>query len=210
MDFRKINNPKRVSSDFLKKLAQTKPSGSYLAQDKWDGWRRPLIKENGVIRFANKGGEQARREMPSDLTEELSALLKNVDNVGLDTEWVGPRNKDAINATLGKNHNCIVVHDLHYLNGLWIGNQPASTRFANLTTLLELAKASCNAPRINLVRCWSKDWDKMFEDSKLNPLLEGVVIKDSSSLLGYPWMSGEDNIGWFKVKWRDIHEASNF
>jgi len=204
---RGINNPKRVSLDFLKSLCQTDAPGSRLAQEKWDGWRRPAYKIDGKWVFQSKsGGEEARKPLPPDLAAELAGLFPDSDNLALDMEWIGPRNKDAIKDRFGANYNGFRVFDLLYLNGLWLGDAPFSQRFQNLKTILTLAKAKHDAPHIELVKTVDTGWDKFYEECARDPLLEGVVVKKASSKL----VQDGDNPQWVKVKYRDIHEATAF
>ena len=53
-------------------------------------------------------------------------------------------------------------------------------------------------------------WVEMFEGSKQDWLTEGIVLRESDSPLIGNNTSSKDNPCWLKVKWRDIHEATNY
>ena len=204
------NNPVRITWDRLKELAgKESEAGRRKAQDKHDGWRRPAYKISGTWTLQSKGtGKQAAIAVPPDLMRELADLFFDFDNIAIDMEWVGPRNKDALRERYGREYHGLRIFDIMYLNGQWLGNMPLSERWANLVTIYELCRAKRPeaAKRILLVRTWDADWDKMFEETMKDPLLEGIVLKRSDSLL----YESSDNPYWFKVKYRDIHEATKF
>ena len=50
----------------------------------------------------------------------------------------------------------------------------------------------------------------MFEESKRHPEYEGVVVKRANSKLLGGFSRAEDNPCWWKVKYRDIKEATAF
>lgn len=203
------NNPVRITYDLLKELAGKEPAGKRKAQDKHDGWRRPAYKISGTWTLQSKGtGEQAAIPVPPDLMADLAELFIDLDNIAIDMEWVGPRNKDALRERYGCAYHGFRIFDIMYLNGQWLGNMPLSQRWDTLVTIYELcrAKRPHAARRIELVRTWDADWDKLFEETRKDPLLEGIVLKRSDS----PLVGSADNPYWFKVKYRDIHEPTKF
>jgi len=208
--FRGVNDPRRVSQDFLKRMAQEEVPGSWLGQLKDDGWRDQQYKDEGAWSYYVKGtGQQATILPPKDLREELEYLFRDQDNLALDAEWMGPRQVEEIKNRFGHHKHWFRVHDLLYWEGVWQGRVPYRQRLANLRTLLELcqAKAGMKATRIQLVQTWDHDWDKLFEEAKKDALVEGVVMKRADSLL---LPNGGDNPGWLKVKYRNIHEKTAF
>ena len=203
------NNPSRATWDLLKEVAAKEPPGLRMAQDKWDGWRRPAYKINGTWVFQSKGtGKQASIPLSVDLQQELSDLFLDLDNIAVDTEWLGMRNQGALYEAYGRGYQGLRLLDLLYVNGVWMGGLPCSQRYANLNTIYEVCRAKRPeaAKRITVVRSWDHDWDKMFEENKKNPLLEGIVLKRSDSQL----VGSEDNPYWWKIKYRDIHEPCKF
>ena len=50
----------------------------------------------------------------------------------------------------------------------------------------------------------------MFEESKKYPQYEGIVVKRATSTLLGGFARADDNPGWWKVKYRDIKEATAF
>jgi hypothetical protein len=203
------NNPVRITWDLLKELSGKEPAGKRKAQDKEDGWRRPGYKISGTWTLQSKGtGEQAAIAVPPGLMKDLADLFFDFDNIAIDMEWVGPRNKDALRERYGKDYHGFRLFDIMYLNGRWLGDMPLSERWDMLVTIYELCRAKRPeaARRITLVRTWDGDWDKMFEETRKDPLLEGIVLKRSDS----PLVGSSDNPYWFKVKYRDIHEPTKF
>ena len=202
--FMPVNNPLRVSHDCLLRMASEEVPGSWLAQDKWDGWRHQAYKDGGRwLHFSKGSGEQAKRMPPGWLLKQLYDLFADQDNIALDLEWMGPRCKDEIRIIHGPDWNGFVLIDLIWLNGTWLGHVPYSQRWANLGTIVSLAQQKAPAPNISVVRTVTEGWDKLFEESKKNPLLEGIVLKRANSLL----IHGDKNPLWRKVKWREIREA---
>ena len=208
MEFRVINNPVRVSQDFLKRLSDTSKPGEWIAQEKFDGWRRPAYKINGAWHFQSKtsGGEEGTTPLPPDLTRELSTLFGDVDNLAIDMEWIGRRCKDDLRVIYGAGYNGFRIFDLLFLEGQWQGATPLSQRLASLRTIYEVARSKNPAPRIELVESFDSGWDKLFEESKKNPLAEGVVLKKATSKL----VPRDDNPLWIKIKHRNIHEATKY
>lgn len=204
--FRPINNPRRISQDFLKKMTAEEVPGSWIAQPKYDGWRSQAYKADGKWTFYAKTGEPASKQPPDDLKAELAELFADQDGLALDMEWMGPRCAPELKNRYGPGYNGFRIFDLLYMNGLWLGNDPFSQRYANLKTVMELAKAKTEAPRILLTPAVDRDWDRMFEETKKDDLLEGVVLRRSKSKI----ILAEDNPQWYKAKYRNIHEKTLF
>jgi ATP-dependent DNA ligase len=205
--FRPINNPRRVSHEYLLRMAREEVPGSWLAQPKYDGWRCQGYKSGGQWSFYSKSGEPSLKLPPQDLLGELAGLFAGQDGVALDMEWMGPRCKDELRARYGHGgYNGFRVFDLLYLNGLWLGDDPFSQRYANLKTIMELSKAKFEAPRIELAPAVDRGWDELFEECKRDDLTEGIVLRRAASKL----VCREDNPFWLKVKWRSIHEKAQF
>jgi ATP-dependent DNA ligase len=210
MIFHIPNNPVRVTVDLLKRLSDTEPVGKRLAEDKWDGWRRRAYKIKGVWTLQAKanGGDEAKVDLPDYLMKDLAELFIDLDDIAIDMEWVGPRNKDALREAYGAGYNGLRLFDLLYINGQYIGGTPERQRYDSLKTIYELcrAKRPHAAKYIEMVRCWDHDWYAMFEENRRNPLLEGIVLKMADGKL----VNKADNPFWFKIKYRDIHEPTKF
>lgn len=205
--FRPMNNPCRVSRDFLRRMDQEEVPGSWLAQPKYDGWRCQGYKSDGRWTFYAKSGEPSGRLPPQDLRDELAALFADRDGMALDMEWVGPRCKDELRARYGAGgYDGFRAFDLLYLDGLWLGNDPFSRRYARLEAVMAQGKARVPAPRVELAPCADRGWDGMFEETTRDGLTEGVVLRRATSKI----VLGGDNPGWLKVKWRNVHEKTLF
>jgi ATP-dependent DNA ligase len=199
----------RVSEDFLRKMQDEKAPGTWIAQPKYDGWRRPAYKADGRWRFhAKRGtGDEAKRTPPPDVAAALDALALP-DGTALDAEWMGPR--DIYGKLAGRNY--LVVFDMPYHGGVWQGAVPFAERLASMTTLIALARAKAGkaAELVQVAPSADRGWHDYFAQQKQDPLTEGVVLKEACSLLVGDLQKARDNGGWYKVKYRDIHEATKF
>jgi len=207
--FRYPDDPVRISQDRLKKLSDTRKPGSLLAQLKFDGWRCPMYKIDGRWQFyAKREGTTERDKPPPDhLVRQLDALGLP-DGVAFDGEWMGPR--DVYRVLTGKHY--FVLFDMMYFDGQWQGDVPFSQRVANLKTLIGLhrGKAKGDTSLIEVAQTVDSNWNAMFEESKKNPLTEGIVLREADSwLIGDP-RAAKDNALWMKVKWRDIKEPAKY
>ena len=207
MLFRYPDDPRRISVEKLKTVEETEPAGSWLAQKKWDDWRKPAYKINGVWTFKSKHAKEARIIPPPDLVRELDAL-QLPDNTALDLGWVGRR--DVYETLNGRNF--LVLWDLLYWNDQWQGQVPYLQRWANLKTLVTLHKEKASIPtdRILLAETREKGFAEYFEEQKQDPLSEGIVLKRTISKLIGNASKAEDNPHWWKVKYRDIKEPTAF
>jgi len=215
MIFHVPNNPVRVTVDLLKRLSDTEPAGKRMAEDKHDGWRRRAYKIKGTwtLQAKSNGGDEAKMPLPPYLMKSLADLFLDLDDIAIDMEWVGPRNKDALREVYGPGPDGLEYHglrmfDILYVNGQYVGGLPERQRYDTLNTLFELCRAKRpeSAKYIEMVRCWDHDWYAMFEESKRNPTLEGIVLKMADGKL----VNKADNPFWFKIKYRDIHEPTKF
>lgn len=94
-----IDNPTRATLDTLKRLDKD-PPGTWLAQPKYDGWRRWYA--NGQWHSKHSTGP-ASRPMPKVLTDAFDGWHKALSDgyeehgrkqwagLGIDAEWIGPR-----------------------------------------------------------------------------------------------------------------------
>ena len=199
MIFHYPDNPVRATPVTLLQLEQKEP-GRYIGQLKWDGWRNIMYKESGKwVRHAKYDtGPQAKKPLPDALIAELNAL-NLPDGTGFDSEWMGGR----VVAGLGGRHYLILL-DLHYLEGVWQGDQPYEKRLKSLKKLIEGAKTTSKTatPNIELVQSSDLGLLALFEASKKNPLTEGIVAKARDSKLIGNQTQAVDNKHWVKVKWR--------
>lgn len=211
MKFRWPDDPNRISAQYLAQLDQD-PPGTFIAQPKYDGWRRPAyLFPDGWRFFAKRGtGEEAAKQPPDDLVKEF-ASLNWPPGVALDMEWVGPRCKDDLLRRYGsRDYNGFRIFDMLYMNGEWIGGMPFGERLRNLETIFSLASGGSVSERIFVAPWTDRGLVQFFEQSKQDPLLEGIVLKRAKSRLeGHP-TSAKKNPQWFKVKWRDIKEPALF
>lgn len=208
MLFRFPDDPNRISLDYLKQLEDETPQGELIGQIKSDGWRRPGYKINGVWKFfAKRGtGEEAAKTPPADLVHELASMAWP-DNVALDMEWMGPRCKDHLK---GQHH--FRIFDLLYVGGVWQGKIQFKERYAKLQAMVEEARRKGRGPsdRIVLVETRTSNLCEWFKEQKDDPLSEGLVVRRAGSGLVGNSRTNSTNPQWFKIKYRDIKEATLF
>jgi len=212
--WRPMHNPRRMPLDWLKAQAGgTEAAPTWLCQPKWDGWRRQAWKDGGRWRWYPKGdAEQESREVPRGVKDELEGMFAGQDGIAIDMEWVGPRCHDGLRAMGRPGWDGLVLLDLVYVNGLWLGRVPCHQRLANLRTMAALARGRAPAPRVEVVQTAYSGFEGFFEECKReNPVLEGVVMKRADSLLLPGDLDGRGQTHfWKKVKWRNDHEPAAF
>lgn len=195
------DNPNYAPASILFQLEREEP-GQHLAQFKWDGWRNQMYKENGVWTRHSKYdvGPQAKTPLPLSIIQQLDALALP-DGTAFDSEWMGKR---SVHLTGGR--QWLVLFDLLYLNGQWLGRLPFEQRHESLKTLFVTSKMACLTPTpdIEFAPIVDKDFYAMFELSKTMPLTEGIVVKGRNSLLHGKLTACEKNGQWQKIKWRDL------
>lgn len=208
IQFRFPDDPMRISSDYLKRLSDEKKPGTWIAQPKYDGWRRPAYKIDGKWTFfAKRGtGEESKRTPPPDISRALDAL-DLPDGTAFDAEWMGPRD---INGLL-KGRHYLVLFDLQYQAGEWLGAVPFEERLKRMRKMLHDAKYYVgDASFINVAPTVDSDWFKYYTEMTKDPLVEGIVLKEASGGLVGDYAKAKDNGSWYKVKYRDIHENTKF
>jgi hypothetical protein len=205
MPYMTPDNPHRQYLPWVREIEAEQP-GRWIAQRKRNGWRRPGYKL-GCWTFHSKyeTGEEAKAQPPLDLVAELESL-GIPDGTAFDMEWMGRRDTEYT-----KGQNWFEIFDLVYWNKRWQGDVPLKDRLANLKDLLYLCRAKAKmdgkmldaehiTPRIILMPVVEKNFVEFYEQQKLDPLSEGMVMKRlNSTLLG----NGRDNPFWLKIKYRE-------
>lgn len=206
MKWRYPDDPTRITRDYLCELNESQP-GTWLAQVKYDDWRRPAYRIGKDWNFGSKyGGAKAEIQPPPDLVRELDSMGWP-ENIALDMGWMGRRCKDVL-----RGKNMLVVFDMLYLNGAWQGGVPFRQRYDNLKTIFEVARAKAKGPTDRIVLADLQDGDlvKLFDAQKQDPLSEGLVLRRFDSLLIGNFRNREKNPLWKKIKYRDIHEPTGY
>ncbi len=195
--FRYPDSPILTGPAELMRIEREEP-GRHVAQFKWDGWRRPIYISDGKIELYSKHDFQAKKHPPRELIEEIKAL-GFPDGTAFDAEWMGLRETELLN---GRHY--MVLFDMLYFNGQWQGELSYDERYSNLKTLFELhkARAKVQTPNIILEPVREVGLLAMYEESKLNPLTEGIVIKRRASKLKGKFTGSAENPNWLKCKWR--------
>ena len=212
MRFRWPDDPNRISYEYLEELEKKYPGG-FIAQVKWDGWRRPAYRMPGGWQYFSKRGtgDEAAKQPPDD----LKAIFEGLDwpeGIAMDMEWIGPRAKEALEARygVGSGYHGFRIFDLLYMNGQWLGGMPFVDRLKNLETIFALATKGKQIERVQVTPWQDKDLCAMFKRTCQDQLLEGIVLRRArSKLVGHP-REATKNPQMFKVKYRDIKEPTLF
>jgi ATP-dependent DNA ligase len=197
------DDPVMVYETWLAKINREERN-EYVATVKYDGWRRFLY-WTGEITLLSKSrgaGEEARRALPDSLMDQVKALCAVMpEGTAFDAEWMGPR---------GGFEQELVVHDLLYSAGTWMGHLGYEKRHPLIGMLLKAANVSVIAPNIRVVEAWrGVDLEELFEKQKSDPRSEGLVLKR----VGVPLVQDDpfkicnkvlDNWGYTKIKYRDV------
>ena len=212
MKFRWPDDPNRISFERLQEIQEEYGPGAFIAQPKWDGWRRPAyFYPNGWKFYAKRGdGGEAKRQPPSDLVEEFKAM-NWPKGIALDMEWIGPRCVSELHERYGvKGYNGFHIFDILYIEGEWVGTMPFLERLKNLATIFALATKGEANERIQIVPHTDSEMVAMFQGAVQDPLLEGIVLRRArSKLVGHPTKASK-NPQMMKVKYRDIKEDTLF
>lgn len=199
--FRYPDNAVRISDVYLKEISAKYKPGTFLSQFKTDGWRCPVYRDGGEFKFYAKRGRTTERDKPPPEYLVKALLEMDIpDGCAFDAEWMGPRD---IKGILNGRHY-LILFDLMYHDGKWIGDQRFDKRFETLKSLIKPTEL------IQVAETRPSGWFEMFEESKQDWLNEGIILREADSKLeGHPNSPHEGNAT-FKVKWRDIHEATKF
>lgn len=193
MIFRWPDNPRRAYAEFLHEA--DKSNDKWFAFKKWDGWRRPAYNETDGWKFYAKAtkGEEAAAQPPPDMVDELRSLNLPA-GTALDQEWMGRR--------ANSGNHLFVVLDMLYWKDKWMGDVPLIDRLFLVQQCLSIAKSKGNAPRVVFAPFVTSDFCSYYEKQKGDPESEGVVIKRSNSKLVGGMHSCQDNLDWWKIKFR--------
>lgn len=204
------DDPVMVYETWLQKVNRD-PSerGKYVATPKFDGWRRFIYWEDGdrltLLSKARGKGDEARRELPSHLMDQLRALLSQCPRgMAWDTEWLGPR---------GGFDDCLVLHDFLYSANMWVGHLGYEKRHPLMERMMDAAGAASIAPLITVVPAYRDvDLEELYEAQKNDPRSEGLVLKEVGVPLKQTNISKVqakvvDNPCYVKIKYRDVSAA---
>lgn len=201
------DDPVMVSPDMWLPQVNREERSKWWATVKYDGWRR-FIYWTGELSLLSKSrgaGEEARRPLPSVLMDQLKSLCAVLpEGTAFDAEWLGPR---------GGFEDELIIHDLLYVDGVWMGHLGYERRHPLVAGLMATAKAGEIAPRIRVVEAWHDvDLEELFEAQRVNPKSEGLVLKR----VGVPLIQTDvfkiadkvrDNPNYVKIKYRDVSAA---
>lgn len=192
------DNPKLVSLDFLKRI-DADPPGTWIAQPKYDGWRRTAWNVNGrwIYQAKHKTGPAAR-PMPKWLQDEFESI-GFPKGTCIDMEWMGPR---------GHCSDMLYIFDMLQWDGFWSGRHSFGKRYVDLCSFL----SGCDRwpPARNTVRLaeifYNPGLCDRFLEQMQDDKSEGLVIRRADSGLVGGLNGCKDNPHWFKVKFSRVEE----
>jgi ATP-dependent DNA ligase len=191
------DNPQSASLDLLRTLDAEEP-GRWIAQPKYDGWRRFAFRYDDGWKWIHKpGGTGGIRPLPPDIKAQFESMPWP-EGIGLDMEWMGPRDaggKDSLH-----------VFDILKNEGEWVGDLPFAKRLFVLAGVW--LKMSCDSkgplPKdVHLVRCTpNPGLMDLFAMQLQDEKSEGLVVRRSDSkIVGHDLKCGV-NPHWFKFKFK--------
>lgn len=186
--------------------------GNRVAQAKYDGWRCMVIKDTtGTYLPSNKKRGKdgclffvSRRDVakggPTDIpvSEEIVQFVEDLnlpDQTVLDTEWMARR-------TIGECPERLYVFDVLWWANAWEGNNPYSTRFGIVTSLIK-TEDKADDDLVQLPLQVTENFEDFFESLKDKPYTEGMVIKPLDYTLKGSRTECVKNANMVKIKWRD-------
>jgi ATP-dependent DNA ligase len=187
------DDPCPVSLDFLRELDRA-PARTWLAQLKWDGYRRTgWLCDGGWVWQAKRSGAAAKA-MPAEVMEAWRMMSWPDLPLAIDCEWVGPRKK-------GGEHRLIAFDILMY-EGQWLGRTPFGERSVLLGHTMQHAWLPLKPSGIE----WAETIQNpgmvdLYIHGLSNPDVEGVVVRKASSGLKGGLSACLANPEWFKVRY---------
>lgn len=177
------DNPVRVGPEFLRLCDKEEP-GKYIAQPKYDGYRRLAHIDGGNVVWQAKHKSEAA---PMFAQVYYESFLRHLDGVTLDCEYVGPRRCGGV-----KPPPFLHVFDVVRSGGVWLRNVPFAKRLELLKTLARVRNVPRHAANPNLL--------DFFLEQMQDPTSEGIVVRRADSGLILDESRCRDNPMWWKVK----------
>ncbi len=187
--------PAKIEPQLATLAAASPPSGDWIVETKFDGYRLMARIENGKAKLITRNGHDWTKKMPS--------LAHAIEALGLDATWLdgeivvmGPAGvpdfnalQNAIDSVAGDGIDYFVF-DLPFHAGRDLRQQPLLARRALLRELVE-AKPS---DRVRLSQSFDAPPAQMLEAARQMGL-EGIMLKRSDA----PYVSGRTET-WLKLK----------
>lgn len=200
--FRYPDKPTRTTPGVLRTLRE----GHWLAQLKHDGWRAVITWDGSKASLVTRNNQPIAPG--AALAAELARCLRRLPaGTVLDGEWLGMRRFEVEDPEDWSWRRCragereeLVLFDLLYVAGRWVGDVPALERFRALQQVWRGASRSRRPGHVRLVTCRLGGYADLFTASAAAPLCEGIVLKHRSSTLLGSTSECQDNPRWLKVK----------
>jgi ATP-dependent DNA ligase len=159
--------------------------GRYIAQPKYDGYRRLAHVDNGKVQWQAKRTAEAA-PMVNQYAAELTLLLpRDLEGCSLDCEYVGPR------TCMGQRPEPkLCVFDLLRYRGKWLRTTPFSERLVILAGMFSPLIRTASNPGLM----------DFFLEQMQDATSEGIVVRRADSGLILDESRCRDNPMWWKVK----------
>ncbi len=159
--------------------------GEWLGQLKYDGWRTLIERTAAGCTYTSREGKPipvsaAVRAAPD------AALAHLPERTILDGEWMARR--------AGVVDERFWLFDVMRHGRTWVVSLPTEARFEMLGSAV---------PHGLVVPFTRNDYAGLFDQSKLDPACEGIVLKRADSVHIASVRGCANNPNWMKVKWRD-------
>lgn len=182
------DNPTRVGPEFLRMCDKEEP-GRYIAQPKYDGYRRLAHIDGGKVVWQAKHKSEAAPMHDQDSCDRRLSVL---DGVTLDCEYVGPRLCCGV-----KPPQTLHVFDVLRHEGHWLRGTPFVVRLAILEKIM-IPAVPCHGSRDRLAK--NPGLLDFFIEQMQDPTSEGIVVRRADSGLILDESRCRDNPMWWKVK----------
>lgn len=213
MDLRYPDKPNELSAQHLQYLDDQHDS---IAQQKLDGWRCLIVRDDSNKFVEKWGGERSwyrgrflflsRRAIDkggptsfpvSDQVVQAVSKLNLPDQSMLDGEWLNRRTKED---QIGE---CLYLFDVLWFDDLWQGRSPLINRLE----LLDQITSRGLSQYLRVPDSARNGFVEFFETQKKLSWTEGVVIKELDSTIVGDRSGSVKNGSWIKVKWRSGHDG---
>jgi ATP-dependent DNA ligase len=175
------DNPVRVGPEFLK-LCDNEEPGRYIAQPKYDGYRRLAHIDAGKVVWQAKRHAEAA---PMKDQCHYEAVLHHLDGVTLDCEYVGPRQCGGVMPA-----HRLIVFDVIRHSGEWLRHARFDIRLALLRSMgLQTPRQDKNPGLLDF-----------FLEQMQDCTSEGIVVRRADSGLILDESRCRDNPMWWKIK----------
>lgn len=184
-------------------LAKWDKSGSYICQQKVDGWRMVIFIGEDDVDFVSRHDKLSTNDIckSSPTLMEQAKQLCSVfpPSTQLDSEWLARRSCSVSNKVKGKVPNKLIIFDILRLGKKWLRMKTYEDRWA----ILQEKMTDITLEDVSLsVVAEPGQFEAFYEAQRKIAISEGVVIKHKKSKMVGARNGCKKNPQWFKVKYR--------